>query len=140
MWDANQPADIFFPDNQPIFVRYGDNKWAIISVKDLTETNGQTWFYGYMLDATVRDAANNYFSVGAVVLGGMKADGTIDTTGFDQSIAINPTVVDLSNFTTELYQAVPNTGDETPVTMLVVVMLLAVSAMAVLVIGKKRFA
>ena len=140
MWDANQPADIFFPDNQPIFVRYGDNKWAIISVKDLTETNGQAWVYGYMLDATVRDAANNYFSVGAVVLGGMKADGTIDTTGFDQSIAINPTVVDLSNFTTELYQAVPNTGDETPVTMLVVVMLLAVSAMAVLVIGKKRFA
>ncbi|MBQ8579298.1 MAG: LPXTG cell wall anchor domain-containing protein [Oscillospiraceae bacterium] len=101
-WMWNALGQIFFPNSSPIFIRFGNDGWALGAISSFVETNGAGWIYGYMLDAFQTDAANNYWAVGAIVLGGYN-NGSIDTTGFDTSFPSITATNSLAAFTTSLH-------------------------------------
>ena len=98
MWAGNGP--IYFPNSSPIFVRYGNGGWALSSLSSFADAG--TWVYGYMLDEYQTDAANNYWAVGAIVIGGY-TNGTVDTTNFDVCLPNVSATNSLSSFTTDLH-------------------------------------
>ena len=138
-WDANNPADIFHvPTPTPIFLRFGDNKWALVTIETVAPPTGANWAFGYALD-TVHlpdyDAGNGFhnYQTGALVMGNMNADGSIDTTGYDVLFS-NYDVLDLGTIADKPMDVPAATGDA-GIGAAVVVMLMAATALVVL---KKR--
>ena len=101
-WMWNGLGQIIFPNASPIFIRYGNDNWALSSLGNFVETNGAGWIFGYTLDEVQTDAVNNYWAVGAIVLGGYN-NGTIDTTGFDTCFPSITATNSLATFTTSLH-------------------------------------
>lgn len=143
-WDANQPNDIFHvPTPTPIFLRYGDNQWALTTIEKVSQNSGAYWAYGYALDTEHMpdlDAQNNLtnFRTGALVMGNMNADGTIDTTGFTDLFGSAGANVDLSSFTSDLYSAPAQTGEDAAFVAAIVALLFSAGAIG-FVVKKKNF-
>lgn len=110
MWDA--APNLYWPtETTPVFLRSDANTW-MVTTKDCFTTN--VFVYAYQLDVSVRDATNAYYNTSAIVLGGLNADGTIGTLGFDQ-LKLPATSHDLSALTTPLHAvAQPDPSDPTP--------------------------
>ena len=144
-WDANQPNDIFHvPTPTPIFLRYGGNKWALTTIEKVNQTNGASWAYGYALDTEHQpdlDAQNNLknFNTGALVMGNLTADGTIDTTGFSELFGSAGANVDLSRFTSDLYSPSAQTGDASPLAAAVIGLLFSAGTIGFVVTKRKSF-
>ncbi|MBE6974970.1 MAG: hypothetical protein E7436_05725 [Ruminococcaceae bacterium] len=100
LWPGN--GEIFFPDGNPIFVRFGNDGWALTTIFDFVQNNGAVWVYAYLLDVTVRDANANYWNAAAIVVGGYN-NGTIDTSNYDVTFKNLTATNSLAAFTTSLH-------------------------------------
>ena len=80
VWDPS--GNIYFPYNEPMFVRFGNNQWAITTIYKTNLNPNNKTISMYMLGATDTDTPQRYY-VGAIVVGALKNDGTVDRTNYD---------------------------------------------------------
>jgi LPXTG-motif cell wall-anchored protein len=134
--------DTHTTDFRPIFLRFGDNKWVLTTIDKVIAADGAAYVMGYALDAvSVGDIGNglNNHTTGALVLGNMNADGTIDTTGFDVVFGLTAGDIDLGSFGADLYTPSAKTGDASPIVAIVVAALFSVGAIGFIASKKKEF-
>lgn len=149
-WDAASPNDIWHmadveshsTDFRPIFLRFGDNKWVLTTIDKVIAPAGSAYAYGYALDTvSLGDIGNglNNHTTGALVLGRLLEDGSIDKLGFDTLFGLTAGDVDLGAFTSDLYTPSAKTGDASPIVAIVVAALFSVGAIGFIVSKKKEF-
>ena len=108
MWDG--ALNHYWPTSTtPVFARKSATTWVLTTSACFTNDAS---VMAYQLDA-IRRGDSSYFDVGAIVFGGLKTDGTIDTTGFDQ-LKLPETSVDLSALTTALHPAAEESDPSEP--------------------------
>ncbi len=139
MWDS-APNHYWPTATTPIFLRTSLTDW-MVTTEACFAMNVSV--YTYQLDVTPQAPGSTYYDTQAIVFGGLNADGTIDTTGFD-ALTLPQTSRDLSALTNPLHpvddtpgdiEPAP-TGDASGIVSAVVAMLFA--AGAVCLIAKKK--
>ena len=107
LWDG--APNHYYPNNAPIFFRYGNGQWAVTTIFQFEGAGGAAGMNGYALDTAVN--AGGGFTVGAFVFGGWVGDGSIDTTGFDVMVpSLSASAKNLNAFTQDLHEILLESG------------------------------